>query len=397
MRATGQKVIDTAERVQYQFDFAHETTRSIPVKLPLTKKRASKRRLSSQAIKKVPMNAPVETDPLLLSPTKSEEALAASILAKMKPEELKAFLDKHSDTFTKDIQTQVRVPAVDYYSVDPTVKKYIGLGLDVESTGVDKDLDEIIELAIVAFEFDAKGNIYSVKTVYSGFEEPTIHIPEPATKVNGITDEMVKGHRFDEAVINEQLSKASLIIAHNAEYDRHLMERRFPVAAEKHWACTMKDTDWDSEGITGKRLENILLKKGFFYDAHRAEGDVRAMIHMESLIMESTGEPVLSSLLDSVRQTTYHIYAHYAPFEKKDILKDNRDYIWFPHNDNKKRCWHREFSSFEIEDEIHYLREHIYGNTRDVFKVYEVGSLDRYSSRKGNLVEDITVLAPIKK
>ena len=40
-----------------------------------------------------------------------------------------------------------------------------------------------------------------------------------------------------------------LVIAHNAAFDRPFLERRLPIFAEKHWACSRFDVDWKASGI----------------------------------------------------------------------------------------------------------------------------------------------------
>src|SRR5262245_22758659 len=68
--------------------------------------------------------------------------------------------------------------------------------VDTETTGLDQDKDEVIELALLPFEYDFEsGRIVSVDEVeaLSAFREPSFPIPAEATRLHGVTNEMVKG------------------------------------------------------------------------------------------------------------------------------------------------------------------------------------------------------------
>jgi hypothetical protein len=72
--------------------------------------------------------------------------------------------------------------------------------VDVETTGTNPDRDKIIEFGICLFECDRQsGRIYRVLGSWEWFEDPGVSIPPEITKITGITDEMVAGHRIDEA------------------------------------------------------------------------------------------------------------------------------------------------------------------------------------------------------
>src|SRR5690554_1076902 len=68
--------------------------------------------------------------------------------------------------------------------------------VDTETTGLDQDADEMIELALLPFEYERDtGRIVSVDeaNALSGFREPSKLIPQEATQVHGVTNDMVKG------------------------------------------------------------------------------------------------------------------------------------------------------------------------------------------------------------
>jgi DNA polymerase-3 subunit epsilon len=68
---------------------------------------------------------------------------------------------------------------------------------------------------------------------------------------------MVAGRRIDERVVNDLLGRVVLVIAHNADFDRRFLEKRVPVFAEKHWACSPFGYWLEAEGIRSSALEFV--------------------------------------------------------------------------------------------------------------------------------------------
>ena len=77
----------------------------------------------------------------------------------------------------------------------------LALFVDVETTGLDHQTDEIIELAIVPFTYGPDGQIYEVKGALQRFHQPKKPISAEITRLTGITDEMVAGHAIDPAEV----------------------------------------------------------------------------------------------------------------------------------------------------------------------------------------------------
>jgi DNA polymerase-3 subunit epsilon len=180
-------------------------------------------------------------------------------------------------------------PQTEYHSADG-IPKLVAAVVDVETTGTNPDRDKIIELGICLFEYHREtGRIYKVLGSWEWFEDPGCSIPPEITKITGITDEMVAGHRIDDHAIDDLLSRAVLLIAHNADFDRRFLERRIPAFAAKHWACSRSDIDWKAEGIRSSALEFVAYALGFFHDGHRAASDCRATLHALAEPLPGTG------------------------------------------------------------------------------------------------------------
>ena len=187
-----------------------------------------------------------------------------------------------------DYRVLRRLKERDLFSVDDGNQKRIGLILDVETTGLDPTRDEIIELAMLKFDYGSDGSVFRVLDQFSRLREPTVAIPIEITKLTGITPEMVAGKTITHEEVEHFASSAAVVIAHNAGFDRRFVERAFPVFNTKHWACSMSQVDWEQEGFDGTKLGYLLGGCGLFHDGHRADEDCRALLEILSRPLPST-------------------------------------------------------------------------------------------------------------
>jgi len=278
-----------------------------------------------------------------------------------------------------------RLHAPDAYHQGEALTKRIGLVIDTETTGVDTTKDKIIELGFVAFEYDAgSGNIYRILHTYDGFEDPKEPLSDVVKKLTGIDDAMVKDQQLDDTEINAWLEKSSLIIAHNAGFDRAMLERRLASVKDTAWACTFADIDWQAEDIGSRKLDYIAYQLGYFFDGHRAVNDAQATLHLLSYALPVSKKLAMAELLASAREKSMRIFAIAAPFDKKDALKD-RGYRWLPtfsYGASKKGVWSTCVNESDGEAEKTWLSEHVYTGKKAAFQCKILTAKERYSVRE---------------
>jgi DNA polymerase-3 subunit epsilon len=278
-----------------------------------------------------------------------------------------------------DFRVLRRLRVAGDFGVRPNGPTAAAVVIDTETTGMSREGDQIIELALVRFEFGTEsGEIARVTDVYSGLEDPGRPIPPESTAIHGITDAMVAGKALDEARVAEVVRDATLIVAHNAAFDRPFVEARLPLFAALAWGCSREQVPWAEEGFRGAKLEYLGWVSGFFYDAHRSETDCRALLELLRRPLPKSGRIAFKRLLEAAAEPALRLWATGSPFETKDLLRE-RGYRW----DAERRCWHRVVTKAVAKDESEWLKAAVYGGRPAQIEVEVLDSKVRFSGRPG--------------
>jgi len=271
------------------------------------------------------------------------------------------------------------------FSGKPIRGGLIGLCLDTETTGLDHGRDRIIELGIVAFEYDPLSGVISrITDRYNGFEDPGAPLSQEVKDITGISDGMLSGTRLDDAKVHGLIGRASLVIAHNAAFDRKFVEARFPEFAAIPWGCSVSQIDWQRERISSRSLEYLLYKcGGYCINAHRALDDAEGLLGLLLCRLPLSDQPVFAELLKNARAVTSRICAVNAPFDRKDLLKQ-RGYRWYDGGRGGDKGWWINVPSELEPEELAYLAREIYpsGNCSAV-DIERIDPLARFSVREG--------------
>lgn len=152
--------------------------------------------------------------------------------------------------------------------------------MDVETTGLGPDSDEIIELALKLFSFhEETGEIIDIVDEDSYLREPLSTTAQRnydrAYRIHGIHYDMVRGKTFYDEKIMEYFNRTDAIFAHNASFDRSFLLRMYPEVNEMQWYCTMKNVKWKNHGFPNSKLLTLLQAHNISnHQTHRAMDDI---------------------------------------------------------------------------------------------------------------------------
>ena len=94
---------------------------------------------------------------------------------------------------------------------------------------------------------------------------------------------------------------------------------------------------WKVEGLRSRGLDYLLYRFGYFFDGHRAMNDCQAVLHLLSLTLPTSGQPILPVFLENARRRAWRIWALEADFDLKDRLKA-RGYRWSNGEDGRPKA-----------------------------------------------------------
>lgn len=287
----------------------------------------------------------------------------------VQPDVLARALDRHDDyRVLRRIRTMDRRPPH-----GGRVEGMIGLALDLETTGLDHREHEIIELAMQRFRLDQHGRIVETGRPRAWFEQPSTPIPAHITQITGLADPDVAGRSIADGEAGAMMLSADFVVAHNAGFDRAFAEKRLPMAAGRPWACSLNDLDWKSMGFENRTLSGLLVRMGWFFDAHRAQTDVTALLHLLDHPLDDGGT-IARRMVENARRPDWIVDAVDVPFSAKGVLKE-RGYRWIA----ERKLWSAAVSDEAIADEIAWASLMLYGGRREP-RTRRITWTERYSA-----------------
>ncbi len=260
------------------------------------------------------------------------------------------------------------------------------LVVDVETTGLNLEADDVMQLAMLPFDYDIEtGRILTVYKdhAFEGLREPAAPISEEASLITSITSEMVVGKTIDADAVAAMVDGADLVIAHNAKFDRPMVEKRWDCFANKPWACTLGGVDWLRQGYSAGKLDYLGMQFGWFYEGHQALADCEACLALLAETLPKANVQVMAAVREAALKKEWLVPAYGSPFDLKDKLKQ-RNYQWRPEGAPNGKVWWTLVDDREAE--IAWLCDEVYGRKVDI-KTYPVDAYNRYSKQLWNFSE----------
>lgn len=192
------------------------------------------------------------------------------------------------------------------------------VAFDTETTGVDTENDRVIEIG--AIKFDNRGIISRMNVLIN----PEMPIPPDATKVNNITDDMVKNQPTMDAVIHDFLRfiKDCILVIHNAKFDIGMMDSELKRLGATGLTNKVVDTLVFSREIYPGLKSYALQKLASLFnidvlDAHRAEDDARVCMDFFHIAVKHFFEEDAEMLENYKKETNIDEYltSEYPSFD----------------------------------------------------------------------------------
>ena len=219
--------------------------------------------------------------------------------------------------------------------------------IDLETSGLDPDQDKIIELALMLVWIDEAANVVGHFGPLSWQEDPHVELSPEIVMLTGLSNQDLIGKRINDAAVMGLLSRADLLVAHNASFEIAWLERRYEELCEAPWACSMADIDWLKAGCDGRSQQHLLGQHGWFSNAHRAGDDVWSLFMLlqeQRAGWERKSRSHIQRLIAGADRMTMRLEAVGAPIKKKDLLKA-RGYRW------NGRVWWKEIELPDVAQE----------------------------------------------
>lgn len=180
------------------------------------------------------------------------------------------------------------------------------IAFDLETTGILPGVDQIVEIGAVRFIGPY------VEAVFSTLVNPQRPIPEEASRVNGISDDMVQGKPTIESLLQPfaEFCGDDILVAHNAAFDTQFLTadiKKFESPAPKG---TIVDTYSMAKKVfpglpnykLGTLVQHLKIESTQF---HRAEEDATYCGHLFIKMLEKiSGAQILPPIENLVALTS---------------------------------------------------------------------------------------------
>jgi DNA polymerase-3 subunit epsilon len=225
------------------------------------------------------------------------------------------------------------------------------LGLDLETTGTDPESASIIEVGAVLWDSDSGQPV----RCWSTLVKSAIPLDPDVVEITGITDDLLQAHGVDLPGVLRSLRAdmltADYIVAHNAGYDRRVLERATAdccfTRQDYNWIDTMMDVPFP-RGCQYRNLTYLQAFHGFVNPfPHRALTDV--LTTMTILQRYNLADVIERSKSPTLKVKACFEWGCPGFDEIKDFAK-SRGFKW--NGDKGSKYWWKPIKQTALQEEI---------------------------------------------
>ncbi len=210
--------------------------------------------------------------------------------------------------------------------------------LDTETTGLDENKDEVIEIGCILFHVSSRSVLSQVSFLFPVKTNEAEYINGISAEVTNIDQPWQDGLNFFLKLVDY----SDLIVAHNVEFDRKWFGKGILPKLEKNWICSLEDINWSFQKSLKIRPSVTDLALSFsipVWNLHRALSDCfylsevfKKCDNLEELLLKAT-EPRF-------------LYKALVSYEERNLAK-NAGFRW---NTPIEGAWSRKLTAEEANN-----------------------------------------------
>ena len=219
----------------------------------------------------------------------------------------------------------------------PTASADQLLILDTETTGLDPEADQVLEVGAILFSVPQRAVLAQLSfliPVESNAAEPLNGIAAAATQAHQPWQQSLQ-------LLQQLAGSAQLAVAHNVAFDRQWFGHGALPDLQLPWLCTMEDIHWPAERLLCPRpsVRDLALAYGVpVWAAHRALTDC---IYLAQ-VFERCAD--LEQLIAEGREPR-HLYRAQVSYDERHLARE----AGFRWNDPVNGAWSRRLSERQLE------------------------------------------------
>ena len=180
--------------------------------------------------------------------------------------------------------------------------------IDTETTGLDENKDEVIEIGCILFHVSSRSVLSQVSFLLPVSTNEAEYVNGISAEVTNIDQPWQDGLNFFLKLVDY----SDLIVAHNVEFDRKWFGKGILPKLEKNWICSLEDINWSFQKSLKTRPSVTDLALSFsipVWNLHRALSDCfyisevfKKCNNLEELLLKATEPRFLYKALVSYEE-----------------------------------------------------------------------------------------------